>query len=119
MDYSPLDCKDTTEQLSHTYTCVCVCVCVCVYIAYVITGQYALPLETIMLPIYATDLFGEKSYGKVLGLFVSVNTAGYAVGAPIITLCKDLVGSYAPAIYAVGFVMIGVLILLQPLQYSS
>lgn len=82
-------------------------------IAYVITGQYALPLETIMLPIYATDLFGEKSYGKVLGLFVSVNTAGYAVGAPVISLCKDLVGSYAPAIYAVGFVMIGVLILLQ------
>ena len=82
-------------------------------IAYVITGQYALPLETIMLPIYASDLFGDKDNGKILGLFVSVNTAGYAVGAPIISLSKDLLGSYSPAIYAVGFIMAGLLILLQ------
>ncbi len=54
----------------------------------------ALPLETIMLPIYASDLFGERSYGKTLGLVVSVNTAGYALGAFMMNLCCDLTGSY-------------------------
>ena len=54
----------------------------------------ALPLETIMLPIYASDLFGEKPYGRTLGLVVSMNTAGYALGAFMMNLCCDLTGSY-------------------------
>ncbi len=61
---------------------------------YSIFAGLALPLETIMLPIYAGDLFGEKSYNQVLGLFVSVNTAGYALGAPLINACYDIFGSY-------------------------
>jgi len=54
-----------------------------------ILGSIALPLETIMLPIYASDFFGEKSYNKILGLFVSINTAGYALGTPIVNVCFD------------------------------
>ncbi|MBR3933799.1 MAG: MFS transporter, partial [Clostridia bacterium] len=59
---------------------------------YGIFSSLALPLETIMLPIYAGDLFGQKSFNKILGIFVSVNTAGYAVGAPIINIIFDKVG---------------------------
>lgn len=59
-----------------------------------IISCFALPLETIMLPIYAADLFGERSFDKVLGIFVSVNTAGYALGAPVINACYDVTGSY-------------------------
>ena len=55
---------------------------------------FALPLETIVLPIYANDLFGSKSFDKVLGIFVSVNTAGYALGAPALNLCYDTTGNY-------------------------
>ena len=32
---------------------------------YAIAVDIALPLETIMLPIYAADLFGQKAYGKI------------------------------------------------------
>lgn len=54
----------------------------------------ALPLETIMLPIYASDLFGEKSYSKMIGLFTAASTAGYACGSPVANLCYDITGSY-------------------------
>ncbi len=66
---------------------------------YGIFSSLALPLETIMLPIYTADLFGEKSYAKILGIISSVNTAGYAVGAPLMNLCYDLLGNYNVAIY--------------------
>ena len=82
-------------------------------IIYVIVSPYALPLETIMLPIYASDLFGKKSYPKILGLFVSVNTAGYAVGSPLMNLCYDIFDSYVPGLVLVGGIMVAILILLQ------
>ena len=82
-------------------------------IIYTVISQYALPLETVMLPIYAADLFGKKSYAKILGVFVSVNTAGYALGSPIMNLSSDIFGSYVPALILVGSIMTAVLILLQ------
>ncbi len=56
----------------------------------------AMPLETIMLPLIVADMFGEKSFAKTMGLFVSINTAGYALGAPLVNLVWDSVGSYKP-----------------------
>lgn len=82
-------------------------------VVYIILHQCALPLETIMLPIYAADLFGQKSYSKVLGICVSVNVAGYACGGYLMNLCFDIFKSYVPALYIVGFLMIAILILLQ------
>jgi len=82
-------------------------------VIFTVVSQYALPLETIMLPIYASDLFGQRSYAEVLGLFVSVNTAGYAVGSPVMNLCYDVFDSYVPALILVGCIMTGVLVLLQ------
>lgn len=82
-------------------------------VIYVILCQFALPLETIMLPLYATDLFGELSYANVLGIFVSVNVAGYAIGSPVMNLCYDIFGTYVPAIIAVGFIMCAVFVLIQ------
>lgn len=82
-------------------------------IGYIIVERFALPLETIMLPIYAADLFGEKSLAKVLGIFVSVNTAGYAVGAILMNAWFDIVGSYVPALITVGIIMALVLVMLQ------
>jgi len=73
----------------------------------------ALPLETIMLPLYAADLFGEKSYNKILGLFVSFNTAGYAVGSPLINSFYDLTGSYKTIIFILAGIMAIVMLTLQ------
>ncbi|MBQ7565711.1 MAG: MFS transporter [Oscillospiraceae bacterium] len=66
---------------------------------------FAMPLETIMLPLIVADMFGEKSFAKIMGLFVSICTAGYAVGAPITNRVYDVVGSYRPAL----FVMVGLM----------
>lgn len=75
-------------------------------VVYGIFSSLALPLETIMLPIYVSDLFGEKSFDKVLGLFVSVNVAGYAVGSPLTNFCFDVFGSYKPILFVAGGMMI-------------
>ena len=82
-------------------------------VGFTILGQFSQPLETIMLPLYASDLFGNKSYAKVLGIFVSVNVAGYAIGAPAFNLCYDIFGSYVPALLFVAGVMAVILVLLQ------
>jgi MFS family permease len=63
-------------------------------ITYPALFSLALPLETIMLPIYASDLFGEKSYSKMIGIFTAASTAGYACGSPVANLCYDITGSY-------------------------
>lgn len=82
-------------------------------IIYSVFSALALPLETIMLPIYASDLFGERSFNQVLGIFVSVNTAGYALGAPLINWCFDAFGSYTPGFYVGAALMVAVTIGIQ------
>ena len=80
---------------------------------YGVFSALALPLETIMLPIYAGDLFGEKSYGKVLGIIASVNTAGYALGSPVVNLCFDVTGSYSIAFFICAATMVVVTVGMQ------
>ena len=82
-------------------------------IIYSIFSGMALPMETIMLPIIAGDLFGEKSYAKILGLVVSFNTAGYAVGMPLMNVSYDILGSYKYGLIFCGFLMIAVIFVLQ------
>ena len=80
---------------------------------YGIFSSLALPLETIMLPIYAGDLFGDKSFDKVLGVFVSVNSVGYALGSVIINGCFDIFGSYKYVFIAAACVMFALTCTLQ------
>lgn len=80
---------------------------------YAVFSAIAMPLETIILPLYASDLFGEKSYSKMLGIFVSSSTAGCALGSPVLNFCYDAMGSYVPAFIVFGIIMLCVLVLLQ------
>jgi len=80
---------------------------------YGVFSALALPLETVMLPIFASDLFGEKSYNKIMGLFVSFNTAGFAVGTPLANWAFDTFGTYKPALIASCFIMIFVTLVFQ------
>ena len=59
------------------------------------------------------DLFGEKAYNKTLGLVVSVNTAGYALGAPLASLCRDIIGSYTFSLWLGAGLMFALIILIQ------
>ncbi len=80
---------------------------------YLVLADIALPLETIMLPIYAGDLFGRKEYAKMLGICVSVNTAGYALGSPIVGFVFDAFGTYVPAFYVGAGLMLITAIVMQ------
>ena len=60
----------------------------------VVFAAIALPLETIMLPLFASELFGNKCFAKTVGLFTAASTAGFAIGAPFGNLCYDILGNY-------------------------
>ncbi len=80
---------------------------------YGIVSALALPLETIMLPLYAGDLFGEKDYSKMVGIFIAVNYAGYAVGSPVINAVYDICRSYVPAFVFCAVLMAAVTVTMQ------
>ena len=62
--------------------------------ARVVFAAIALPLETIMLPLFASELFGNKCFAKMVGMFSAACTAGFAIGAPIGNLFYDIFGNY-------------------------
>ncbi len=84
-----------------------------VAIIYAVCSAVALPLETVMLPLYAGDLFGDKDYNKVVGIFVSFNTAGYALGSPVANLGYDIAGNYTGMLILFSILMLAVVVALQ------
>lgn len=73
----------------------------------------ALPLETLVIPLITNDLFGSASYEKILGIFMAMNYAGYALGSPVANLSFDIFGSYKPMIVFLGILILGILIFFQ------
>lgn len=73
----------------------------------------ALPLETIMIPLIVSDTFGRAVYNRYLGIFTAVTSAGFTVAAPVSNLIFDACGSYKPAIWGYGFIMILVSVILH------
>lgn len=73
----------------------------------------ALPLETLVLPLIANDLFGSVSYDKLLGIIISMNYTGYALGGPLVNLCYDKLGTYAPVLWMLAGLGIVLLTIIQ------
>lgn len=82
-------------------------------IAYALISSVALPLETVMLPLYAIDLFGNRDFDRIMGIFISANVLGYAAGTPLINLGYDLTGSYQSVLIMSAIIMISVTLLMQ------
>lgn len=80
---------------------------------YGVLAPLALPLETVVIPLIVADLFGEKSFSKLLGIFVGINTAGYAVGSPMCNLVFDITGSYTPVLIVLSATLVGVAVVFQ------
>lgn len=80
---------------------------------YGVLAPLALPLETVVIPLIAADLFGEKEFSKLLGIFVGINTAGYAVGSPMCNLVFDRMQSYRPVLLALSILLVVVSIAFQ------
>ncbi len=80
---------------------------------YGIFSSLALPLETVLLPIIIGDLFGQKSYNEILGIFSALNSIGYAIGSPLANMSFDKLGTYKPMFIVCCITMIGVVIIFQ------
>ena len=79
----------------------------------IIFSSIALPLETVMLPLLASELFGDKSFAKILGMFTAASTAGFALGAPFANFCYDVFGNYNFAFISFAVIMLFVTVTMQ------
>ena len=82
-------------------------------VAYTPLMAMALPLETIMLPLLASNLFGDLAYEKMMGVLVSLSTAGFAIGVPLTNLSHDTLGTYKQVLLLMAGVMAAVTIAYQ------
>ncbi len=78
-----------------------------------IFASFALPLETVMLPLFAMELFGEREFERFVGVFAAASTAGFAIGSPFGNVCYDLLGSYNLAFGVFGAMLIFVTVSMQ------
>ena len=86
-----------------------------IVVAFVFAVLYALalPLETLVIPLIANELFGSKSFDKLLGLLSAMNYAGYALGGPIVNLSFDAWGTYKPVLLAMSGITVIMLFVFQ------
>lgn len=73
---------------------------------YAVAFAFAMPLETLVIPLVANELFGNANYDKILGVLIAANYSGYAIGAPTVNLCFDLFGTYTPVLLILAAVML-------------
>ena len=80
---------------------------------YAVAFAFAMPLETLVIPLVTNDIFGNADYDKILGYLIAANYTGYAVGAPIVNLTFDKLGTYKPMLLVLAAVMLCSMIVFQ------
>jgi len=78
-----------------------------------IFSSVALPLETILIPLLVSEMFGRKCHAKIMGYYLGVNTFGYAAGAPVANLFYDHFGSYKQVFLVFCIVLAVTLVVIQ------
>ncbi len=80
---------------------------------YSIISSFGMPLETVMIPLLVSFMFGKKAYKKVFGYYLAFNTLGYACGVPLANLAYDIQGTYRYMIFFLAAVMLAVTVIQQ------
>ena len=80
---------------------------------YGIFSSLALPLETVLIPIIVGDMFGQKSYNQMIGIFTALNSIGFAIGSPLANMTYDKLGTYKPMFVVCCIIMTLVVIIFQ------
>ena len=104
------------KSLNISYTCALVSVFTIFIISNTTLGitlafartmfhSVAMPLETVMIPLMVNELYGTKNFEKILGIFISVNYAGFAIGSPVGNFFFDIFGNYTIAFAVFGVLM--------------
>ena len=84
-----------------------------VAIIFAIIFPFALPLETIVVPLIVEELFDKREYNKVLGYTSAASSIGFAIGPLIVNKVQDATGTYLPAIYFCMGLMAVILVAFQ------
>lgn len=74
---------------------------------YPIFAAFGLPIETIIMPLLAMDMFGVTPYHRVMGIVVGMVQLGSCAGMFLTNAYFDRTGSYRPI-----FIFYGILLLL-------
>ncbi len=82
-------------------------------IIFAIVFPFALPLETIVVPLIVEGIFDRSEYIKVLGYTTAASNIGFAVGPLIVNKVYDAAGNYLPAIYVCMGLMAVILVAFQ------
>ena len=75
-------------------------------LAHAILLGCAIPVETVLLPLIVTELFGETCSAKITGLFFGMMCVGYAAGDLLTNGLFDAVGTYRPILLAYAGIML-------------
>lgn len=78
-----------------------------------VCSNFAMPLETVMLPLLTNDLFGSASYNKVLGTFMAMNSLGLCLGTPLGESLRRLTGDYRICFWLFSALLIVVIVTFQ------
>ena len=82
-------------------------------IVFALIFALALPLETLVVPLIANDLFGNKDYDKILGFLIAANYSGCALSGPFINIFADMGWGYKPGLLILSGVMALALLIMQ------
>lgn len=78
-----------------------------------VLSTFAMPLETVMIPLLTNDLYGSAAYTKVLGIFMAMNSLGLCLGSPLGEVLRKLTGDYRICFWLFSAIMIVVIIAFQ------
>ena len=76
-------------------------------------ASFATPLETVMIPFFASEIFGDKSFEKTLGVLMAAKYTGDAVGNPFGNILYDFFGNYNLAFVIFSIIAVLVVISMQ------
>lgn len=82
-------------------------------IVFALIFALALPLETLVVPLIANDLFGSRNYDKFLGFLIAANYTGCALSGPFINIFADIGWGYKPGLLILSGVMAVALVIMQ------
>ena len=84
-----------------------------------VCSNFAMPLETVMLPLLTNDLFGSASYNKVLGIFTAMNSLGLCLGTPLGESLRRLTGDYRICFWLFSVLLVVVIVTYQFVLHAA
>ena len=70
------------------------------YYLFAVVFGLSIPQESLMLSLIVSKVFGQKEHAAFIGISLAMNSAGIAVGNPVLGWCCDTFGGYTYALLA-------------------